>query len=134
MRTLLITNTFFLLYLIPTMSWAQFVTISGYINDSSNGKALENVSIFEANSGIGTITNKNGFYRLVLNDSQVNLKITNEGFKPIVKELEIATDTTFVLNLEPKLYGKDAKKAQVLHAGIFQSKKEEVKQKPELKH
>ena len=64
MKTILTTSISLLLYLLPAVSWAQFVTVSGYINDNSNGKALENVSIFEANSGIGTITNQNGFYRL----------------------------------------------------------------------
>lgn len=132
MKTFIITNTFFILCLLPAMSWAQFVTISGFINNSSNGKALENVSIFEANSGIGTITNQNGFYRLILSENQVKLKITNDGFKSIVKELEIKSDTTFVLSLEPKMYGKkNLRKVQLLHAGIDQNKKEVAKQKQE---
>ena len=67
MKTLIITNTILFLSLLPGMAWAQFVAVSGYIKDSSNGKALENVSIFDSNSKIGTITNQNGFYRLILN-------------------------------------------------------------------
>ncbi len=134
MKTILTTSISLLLYLLPAVSWAQFVTVSGYINDNSNGKALENVSIFEANSGIGTITNQNGFYRLVLNDSKVNLKITSNGFKPLVKEMEIVSDTTFVLNLEPKLFSKkDQKKEPVLHAEASPNSKKSDKQKPDSK-
>lgn len=134
MKTILTTGISLLLYLLPAVSWAQFVTVSGYINNNSTGKALENVSIFEANSGIGTITNKNGFYRLVLSDSQINLKITNDGFNPIVKEMKIVSDTTCVFNLEPKLFSKkDQKKALVLHAGAFQDNKNSDKQEPDSK-
>ena len=133
MKTFIITNTFFVLYLFPVISWAQLVTVSGYINDNSSGKALENVSIFEANSGIGTITNQNGFYSLVLSENLVNLKITNEGFKPILKELKVASDTTLVLNLEPMLHDKKDLKNQELHAGITPNKKQNNKQKPDSK-
>ena len=133
MKTFIITNTFFLLYLLPVTSWAQFFTISGYINDSSNGKALENVSIFDSNSGIGTITNHDGFYKLMLNDKQVKLKITNTGFKPVVKEMEIVSDTTFVINLEPKFCDKkNLKRSQELQAVIAPDKKQANKQKPDF--
>lgn len=119
MKTFILTNTFFLLSLFPLMGWAQLLTISGYINDSTNGDALENVSIFERNSGIGTITNQHGFYRLVLSDTLVSLKISNGGFKSIEKELKLNADTTLVVSLDPGFdASKRQKKTQQLHADI----------------
>lgn len=133
MRTLITTNIFFLLCLLPGVGWAQLLTISGYINDSSNGGALENVSIYETNSRIGTITNKNGFYRLVLADTLVNLKISNGGFKSIEKELKLNSDTILVVNLEPVFDdSKRQKKTQELRAEITPASKKNSKQKADL--
>lgn len=134
MRKFIITNTFFLLYLFPLMGWAQLLTISGYINDSSSGDALENVSIFETNSCIGTITNEHGFYRLVLSDTLVNLKISNGGFKPIVKELNLQSDTTLFVRLEPGFdTGKRQKKLQQLHAEATANSNNAGKQQADFK-
>lgn len=138
MKIILLTNTFFLLCFLPGMTWGQFITISGYVNDSSNGKALENVSIFESNSGIGTISNHNGFYRLVLSDSLVNLQIANKGFKEMSWEMELASDTTFVVKLERTvLQSKNQKKQDAdvaqLRAGIEQSKKKTASRRSDFK-
>ncbi len=135
MKTFILTNTFILLCLLPSLTWGQFVTISGYVNDSSNGKALENVSIFESNSGIGTISNQNGFYRLVLNDSLVNLQIANKGFKDFSQKMEIASDTTLVVKLEPQLIERKNQKNddEVLQAGIQLEDKKAERRKPEFK-
>jgi len=112
MKTVILTNLIFILWFLPTLSWAQVVTISGYINNSANGEAMENVSILEANSGIGTISNQNGFYRLVLKGSDINLKITNEGFKDFTKQLALSSDTTMVVKLEPKADNKRKQKKE----------------------
>jgi len=135
MKTLLLTNTFLLLWLLPGMTWGQFVTITGYVNDSSNGKALENVSIFESNSGIGTISNRNGFYRLVLNNSLVKLKIANEGFKDVSREMKLVSDTTLVVKMEPLiLNGKNQKISdEELHAGIERDRKKNVRRRSDFK-
>ena len=63
MKTILVIPLAILLLILPTFSWAQFISVTGYVNDSKSGKALENVSVFEANSGIGTISNQKGFYK-----------------------------------------------------------------------
>lgn len=118
--------------LLPSVGWAQLLTVSGYINDS-NGGALENVSIYETNSRIGTITNQNGFYRLVLSDTLVSLKISNGGFKSIVKELKLNSDTTLIVRLEPVFdTSKRSKKTQELHAEVTPASKKNRKQKSEL--
>jgi len=117
----------------PGITWAQFVTISGYVNNSSNGKAIENVSVFEKNSGIGTISNQNGFYRLVLVKKDIDLRITNDGYKAFSSVMELNSDTTLVVKLEPRLNDKEQNKPDDLHAGIQQSKKRNARRSADFK-
>lgn len=131
MKTFLITNTFLILWLLPGMTWAQYIAISGYINDSSNGKALENVSIFDTNSNTGTITNQNGFYRLVLQEKNANLKFTYDGFKACSRRVELSADTTLLVSMEPViLQQKLQKKTNDMSAENLSLKKREQKQDP----
>lgn len=110
MRTILVTHLALFFFMIPNFAWAQLVTVSGYVNNGTNGKAMKNVSIFEANSGIGTITNKYGFYKLVLKEGDFNFSVTSSGFKPFVQKLELKSDTVFVVKLQPILHLKTKEK------------------------
>lgn len=124
MKTILISLLALLLIIIPGFSWAQLVTVTGYVNNGTNGQAMENVNIFEANSGIGTITNQFGFYKLMLEKGTLNLSVSNDGFKPYSQKLEIVADTTLRVNLQPKLSIKSKeKKEQDLHADVKTDKK-----------
>lgn len=128
MKTVLITHFALLLFVIPGMSWSQVVAISGYVNDGTNGKALENVSVFEKNSGIGTITNQNGFYKLILDQGEIDLTITNGGFKSVQHHVSAIADTTLVVSLQPVINGKDRqKKDDQVHADLKLEKKNERK-------
>lgn len=128
MKTVILTNFIFILWILPNLSWAQVVTISGYINNSINGEAMENVSVLEANSGTGTISNQNGFYRLVLKGTDVNLKITNDGFKDFTKQLALSSDTTLVVKLEPKADNKrKQKKLEEIRAEVKPEKKSMIR-------
>ncbi len=133
MKTVLITNIIFLLTLLPGMSMAQFVAISGYINDNK-GKALENVSVLESKSGIGTITNKNGFYRLVLHGTRADLKISYDGFRDYSKEFPLSADTTLLVKLEPVIIDqKIQKKDSELQADNSSVKKKDHRPTPDFK-
>lgn len=124
MKTVILTNVIFILWLFPNLSGAQVVTVSGYVNNSTNGEAIENVSILESNSGIGTISNKNGFYRLVLHGSDIQLKITTDGFKDFTQQLALSSDTTLVVKLEPKTDDKRRqKKTEEIRAEVKPEKK-----------
>lgn len=115
------------------MSWAQFVTVTGFINDSITGEAIENVSIFEQNSGIGTISNQNGFYRLVLSNANIDLKISNEGFEVFSSQMHLSCDTTLVVKLKPNnIKGNQLNKEQ-LQAGIDKKVKRTVRRNQDFK-
>ncbi|WP_321376112.1 carboxypeptidase-like regulatory domain-containing protein [uncultured Draconibacterium sp.] len=128
MKTVLITHFALLLFIIPGMSWAQVIAISGYVNDGSSGKALENVSVFEKNSNIGTITNQNGFYKLILQQGEADLSITNGGFKSVQHHVKAISDTTLVVSLQPVINGKNRqKKDDQVHADLKVEKKSSKK-------
>ncbi len=131
MKTILVTQLFLILCILPGMSWAQFVAVSGYILDSSSGKALENVSIFDSNSKIGTITNHNGFYRLVLHQKNANLRFTFDGFKECTHLIELSSDTTLLVSMQPTiLQQKQQKKVENLQADNASVKEQNPKQNP----
>lgn len=126
MKAILITHFALLLFVIPNFGWAQLITVSGYVNHGTNGKALENVSIFEVNSGIGTITNQNGFYKLTLKKGDLNLKVTNNGFNAFQQKLKLSSDTSLVVKLQLNLDTKmKHKKDNELQAGAKTDKKPE---------
>lgn len=119
MKTVLITQFVLLLFVLPGMSLAQVVAVSGYVKNASNGKVLENVSIFDKNSGIGTITNQNGFYKLILDVGEVNLTISNGGFKTALHTVEAKSDTTLLISLQPVIRDKNRqKKDDKVHAEL----------------
>lgn len=124
MKTILFSHIIILLFLAPNISKAQLVTITGYVNHQINGQALENVNIFEENSGIGTITNQNGFYKLVLPKGDLDLKITDKRFKDYGQQFEITSDTTLLVKLQPEVNSKHRhKKNAQLHAKAKEEKK-----------
>ncbi len=102
MRTILFTTLSVLFLLIPDLGLAQLISLTGYVNNGVNGKSLQNASIFEANSGIGTITDQDGYYKLMLEKGALSLLITDDGFQDFSKIIELKSDTTLIVNLQPK--------------------------------
>ncbi len=102
MKTILLTLFSFIFFIIPDFGLAQLVTVTGHVKSSINGKAIKNVNVFESNSGIGTITNKDGYYKLILDMGQLNLNITEAGFMSVTKKMELSSDTTLIIELQPE--------------------------------
>jgi len=62
-------------------SFAQKITISGYIKDSNTGERLIGVTVYDLDTKQGTVTNNFGFYSLQYNQNDsVNLKISSIGY------------------------------------------------------
>lgn len=91
---------------------AQLVTISGKVTNSKSGEALENVSVFDQSSNIGTITNKNGFFKLALTKGPLEIKISDDGFKDYSRYIVLKNDTTLVVKLESEIQNKNRTKKQ----------------------
>lgn len=69
---------------------------------------MENASIFDSQSKIGTISDKSGFYQLLLQPSKIDLWVTFDGFTDFRQKMELKADTTIAIALKPihRLKGK----------------------------
>ena len=124
MKTILTAHFLFYFILLPVLSSAQLVTISGNVTNSKSGEALQNVSIFESASNTGTITNQSGFFKLVISGGELKFSFTDKNFETYVKEIELKNDTTFSIKLKPKVQVKNQhKKETYLQASANNSKR-----------
>ena len=87
MKTILAFNILLLCALLPEIGNAQLIIFTGNILNENTGNALENVNIFESNSGIGTITNLSGFFSLMLKPGNVEIVISHDGFQKFTRKL-----------------------------------------------
>ena len=123
MRTVLTTYLFLIIMFFPMFGKTQLVTISGNITNSLSGKALDNVSIFESSLNIGTISNENGFFKLVLSQGTLEIKITNNGFNEFNQQIFLKNDTVLNVQLDPEVQNRVRNKKQsVLQANATLSK------------
>jgi hypothetical protein len=124
MKTNLTAHLLFCVMLLPVLGEAQLVTISGKVKNSISGDMLENVTVFELSSNIGTITNENGFFKLALTKGVREIKITDEGFKEFSQQIVLKNDTTLTVKLVPEIQHKNRHKKQLsLHADVKSEKK-----------
>lgn len=100
-----------LIFILPFTTSGQFAVIKGTITNEKNGKTLENVNILETLSGIGTISNSSGEFRLMLTRGDAELLITLDGYKNVTKQIKLVNDTTINIELESQLNLKIRQKA-----------------------
>jgi hypothetical protein len=101
MKTFICFSTILFCLVLPIIGNAQFVLVTGNIMNQKTGDLLESVNIFESNSGIGTITNMNGYFSLMLKPGKVEFVITQNGFKDFSKKMDLKSDTTLTVSLIP---------------------------------
>lgn len=71
---------FIVFILIPCIVGAKNPTISGYVLDIQTGERLIGATVVDKRSGIGTVTNVNGFYSLTLPSAEVLLQASYVGY------------------------------------------------------
>lgn len=77
-------------------------TIHGYIFDAESGERLINANVYNPDNLVGTISNNYGFYSYSENHCKIRLQVTYMGYLPQTIDLELATDTTINIALQPK--------------------------------
>lgn len=113
MRTIFTCYLLGIFFLFPFVGKTQLHTVSGIVTHQKNGKILEDVTIFETISKIGTITDKHGYFRLMLKTGNINISITHDGFKDYKQNLVLINDTILNVQLEPKIALKHKQKNEV---------------------
>jgi hypothetical protein len=102
-----------LLSMVPFAGIGQLVSVSGYVKNGFSGTVLENATVYESISGIGTISNKDGYYRLLLQKGEQNLKISSAGMQPFIVRFTLQSDTI----ISPDLLPADLQGNRVVEAG-----------------
>ncbi|MFW5755263.1 MAG: carboxypeptidase-like regulatory domain-containing protein [Tangfeifania sp.] len=124
MKTILNFFILFTLFIVPQHGQAQLLSVSGYVKNFVSDKMLENVSVYENESGTGTISNTEGYYKLLLKPGTLNLKISSHGFEDYSTKFELKGDTTLTVRLKPDNYIQPE-----LADGNIISDKEEMREK-----
>jgi len=123
MKTTIHFFTLILICILPEYSHAQLVSISGYVTHALTGAAVENASVFEKHSEIGTISNKEGFFKLMLHPGRQNLSFSEDGYKTFSENIVLKSDTTVVVHLKPETSSKSRHKNDAeLQAGVGKKK------------
>ncbi len=89
-------------FIFPQPAQAQLLSVSGYVKNFISGQAIENATVYESVSGIGTITNSEGYYRLLLNKGQQNLRISSTGYEIYNSSFTMVSDTIVSVELKPR--------------------------------
>lgn len=101
MKTTIFNTSFFVLFFMPFIVNGQSIIVSGYVINEKNGDHLESVSIYESGTKIGTITDKNGFYKLMLPVGELKLSAKINGYQGFLNKMTIKNDTVFSIRLKP---------------------------------
>ncbi len=119
MKTVLFVTSFVLLFFSFKEGKTQYLTLTGFVNAKS-GEVLENVSIYDSLSTIGSLTDKRGFYQLLLVPGKINLSATLSGFEVYRKSFTLSCDTMIVINLTPLNEPKDVAKKEEPRVSVKQ--------------
>ena len=121
MKTLVLYPFLFILLLIPELVTSQVIGISGYISNSITEKPIADASVFEAVSGIGTITDNEGFFKLLLRPGLLLLNCLNEGFEVYEKKFLLRKNTTILISLNPVAQNKKTSKRESISQADIQN-------------
>ena len=80
--------------------FSQNYTISGYVQEASNGENLIGVSVFDKSSNKGTSTNQYGFYSITLPKGKYEIVYSFIGLKTIEKSLNLENNLRINISLE----------------------------------
>lgn len=107
----------FLIFVLPLVSNGQLAVIRGTITSEKYKTALEYVNVLDTLTGIGTITNARGEFRLMLHPGNAELMVSLDEFHPVARKIELRADTVINFQLVPKLNYKNRQKLST-HADL----------------
>lgn len=102
MKTLNVLFLFLLCISFPSQGFSQLITLSGFVKDQSTGEMKKNATVYESISGTGTITNSEGYYRLLLSPGQKKLEISCPGYYMNTSAFTLTADTVISPELVPR--------------------------------
>ena len=101
-RKILLLDILFLLILVSPTSYGQLLVVNGYILNSTSGEKMKNVKrIRKKTPKLGTISNEEGYFQLVLPSGDIDITFTDNSFFPQETQLELVSDT--IINVQMNL-------------------------------
>ncbi len=82
---------------------AQRYTISGYVEDESNGERMISATVYDDISKQGVATNAYGFFSLTLNQPKVKLVFSFIGYTKEIREIDLVQNVSLNIKLKPTL-------------------------------
>lgn len=82
------------------LTFAQKVTISGYVTDKESGESLINANIYNQETLLGTTANNYGYYSISLPKGEATLVVSYIGYQPQEFKLNLQEDQTLNVQLE----------------------------------
>lgn len=89
-----------ILSFITSFVFAQKVTLSGYIKDTSNGESLIGATIYVEELKQGTATNTYGFYSLTIPEGSYTLQLSFIGYETIFQKINANKSQNVSLSLQ----------------------------------
>ena len=83
-------------------SYAQHITISGYVSDSKSGERLTGAVVYLPQQQAGTAANTYGFYSLTIptGSDSIELRASFVGYKPYLRKISAAQSLSLNIALE----------------------------------
>ena len=78
--------------------------ITGYVIDSVNQMPIENAHIISMESRIGLVSDKDGFFKMIVPKETITLKISFLGYYSKRLSLSISHDTTILVSLVSRIF------------------------------
>lgn len=83
----------FPLLLLSFSTFAQTITIRGYVTDRATGERLINANVYVPSKTLGTITNSFGFYSISIPKGQYSFTSSFVGYQPKTIDIKLNKDT-----------------------------------------
>ena len=108
---------------------AQLISVSGTIQDNLSGKTIQQISVVESKSGVGTISSFNGTFILLLKKGEVKLSFSDNNYETFNTSFVLTRDTTIYVKLNAVNLGTSRKEKQgnALQSGFVANQAAEKK-------
>lgn len=90
----------FMVSCIPS-SFAQELTVSGYVTDGATGEVLIGTNVYEADLQVGTTTNNYGFFSLTLPTATAVIRFSYQGYETKTMSFERSAEEFLQIELVP---------------------------------
>ena len=90
-----------LFLLLSFQLYSKQYVVSGYVRDNSSNESLISATVFDTISTKGIITNAYGYYSIILQEGDVNLRFSYSGYQTQYCKFDLKKDTLLNVSLSP---------------------------------